>query len=210
MKHFLLVVLLAVPLLASVSTRAWDERMTEKAAAEGEVVEGSLGRQIDDYLGSLASRGFTGAAMVVQNNKLVFLKGYGIAHRGRKLPATHQTLFHIGSVSKQFTGAAALKLEMEGRLRVSESDHEVFQGRAAGQARDHDPPLAHAHLGANALAGLRFHATSSKGDATICDERPKLGDTMQTHHHTTTSLVAIQARRERPKPFNIEGKRATA
>jgi CubicO group peptidase (beta-lactamase class C family) len=127
MKHFLLVVLLTVPLLASVSTRAWNESRTEKAAAEGEVVEGSLGRQIDDYLSGLASRGFTGAAMVVQNNKLVFLKGYGIADRGRKLPATHRTLFHIGSVSKQFTGAAVLKLEMEGKLRVSDPITKYFK-----------------------------------------------------------------------------------
>lgn len=127
MRHFILIVILAVPLLASVSTRARHESPTGKTVAEGEVVEGSLGRQLDDYLGDLASRGFSGAAMVVQNNRLVFLKGYGIADRDRKLPATHRTLFHIGSVSKQFTGAAVLKLEMQGKLRVSDSITKYFK-----------------------------------------------------------------------------------
>ena len=85
--------------------------------AQGEVVRDDLGRRLDAYL---AAEDFSGAAMVVRNNRLILLKGYGIADRGRKLPATHRTLFHIGSVTKQFTAAAVLKLETEGRLRVSD------------------------------------------------------------------------------------------
>lgn len=75
----------------------------------------------------LESSGFSGAVMVVRNNKLVLLKGYGTANRGSKLPATHRTLFHIGPVTKQFTGAAILKLEMEGKLRVSDPITKYFK-----------------------------------------------------------------------------------
>lgn len=100
--------------------------MTPRPVA-GEVVRDSLGRQLDDYLAGLASRGFSGAAMVARDDRLVFLKGYGTADRGRKSPVTHRTLFHIGSVTKQFTGAAVLKLEMEGKLRVSDPITKYFK-----------------------------------------------------------------------------------
>jgi CubicO group peptidase (beta-lactamase class C family) len=125
MKRIVLSVALAAaftPLIFSQKTGA----VTPRPVA-GEVVRGGLGRRLDDYLAGLASRGFSGAAMVVRDNRLVFLKGYGTADRGRKSPVTHRTLFHIGSVSKQFTGAAVLKLEMEGKLRVSDPVTKYFK-----------------------------------------------------------------------------------
>lgn len=124
MGRYLLPVLLVISLSLPAFTRTGDESPTTEGVVEGEVVSGSLGRQLDKYL---ASSGFSGAAMVVRNNKLVLMKGYGTADRGRKLPTTHQTLLHVGSVTKQFTGAAILKLEMEGKLRVSDPITKYFK-----------------------------------------------------------------------------------
>ena len=100
---------------------------TRRDVTEGEVVKETSGHQVDTYLTSLESSGFSGAVMVVRNNKLVLLKGYGMANRSSKLPTTHRTLFHLGSVTKQFTGAAILKLEMEGKLRVSDPITKYFK-----------------------------------------------------------------------------------
>ncbi|MBY0493080.1 MAG: beta-lactamase family protein [Cyanobacteria bacterium] len=53
---------------------------------------------------------------VMQDGKVIFNKGFGLANVGRNAPVTPNTLFAIGSVTKQFTCAVALQLEQEGKL----------------------------------------------------------------------------------------------
>ena len=48
-------------------------------------------------------------------------KGYGLADRDNKIPVTSTTVMTIGSISKQFTAAAVLKLEMQGKLHTTDS-----------------------------------------------------------------------------------------
>jgi CubicO group peptidase (beta-lactamase class C family) len=53
---------------------------------------------------------------VMQDGKVIFNKGYGLANTARQTPVTSTTLFAVGSVTKQFTCAIALQLEQEGKL----------------------------------------------------------------------------------------------
>jgi len=53
---------------------------------------------------------------VMQDGKVIFNKGYGLANTARNTPVTTSTLFAVGSVTKQFTCAIALQLEQEGKL----------------------------------------------------------------------------------------------
>ena len=53
---------------------------------------------------------------VMQDGKVIFNKGFGFANAERKTPVSPNTLFAIGSVTKQFTCAVALQLEQEGKL----------------------------------------------------------------------------------------------
>ncbi len=53
---------------------------------------------------------------VMQDGQVTFAKGYGLANVETKMPVAPDTLFAIGSVTKQFTCALALQLEQEGRL----------------------------------------------------------------------------------------------
>jgi len=53
---------------------------------------------------------------VMQDGKVIFNKGYGLATTSRNAPVTTSTLFAVGSVTKQFTCAVALQLEQEGKL----------------------------------------------------------------------------------------------
>lgn len=53
---------------------------------------------------------------VMQDGRVIFNKGYGLANTALNTPVTPATLFAVGSVTKQFTCAIALQLEQEGKL----------------------------------------------------------------------------------------------
>lgn len=60
------------------------------------------------------------AVLVVQNDKVLLRKGYGIAEINRKVPVTPDMAFRIGSITKQFTSTAVLKLVSEGKLSLQD------------------------------------------------------------------------------------------
>ena len=83
-------------------------------------VHGPLGASLDRYMKSLAGYGYSGAVLVAKGGQVILNQGYGLADRGRKTPFTTDTLFDIASISKQFTAAAVLRLEMQGKLKVED------------------------------------------------------------------------------------------
>ena len=105
--------LLLLPLLVVLTTAA-------PAAAPSDVVAGDIGARVDDYLTRLVPHGFSGAVLIVRNGEVLLKKGYGLADRGRQVPYPAAMASCIGSVTKQFTGAAIVKLEMEGRLKTTD------------------------------------------------------------------------------------------
>lgn len=60
------------------------------------------------------------AVLVVQNDKILLRKGYGIAEMNRKVPVSPDMVFRIGSITKQFTSTAILKLVEDGRLSLQD------------------------------------------------------------------------------------------
>lgn len=65
--------------------------------------------------------GYSGGFQLTGKGETILSKGYGMADRGRGLPIRRDTIFDIGSVTKQFTAAAILRLEEMGRLSTSDS-----------------------------------------------------------------------------------------
>lgn len=88
---------------------------------KGDIVSGEIGTALDGFLTELALQGFSGAVLVAKDQEIILQKGYGLADRARGTPNTAHTVFNICSMSKVFTSAAVLHLEMQGKLKVGET-----------------------------------------------------------------------------------------
>lgn len=90
-------------------------------AANKIVVDGELGAKLDELLTRYQQYGFSGTVLIARAGRVVLHKGYGLADREKKIANTTNTLFEMGSLTKTFTAAAILRLEMQGRLKTSDS-----------------------------------------------------------------------------------------
>jgi CubicO group peptidase (beta-lactamase class C family) len=66
------------------------------------------------------------AVLVAQNGKILFEKAYGMADREHSVAVDTKNRFRIGSVTKQFTAAAILKLQEDGKLSVNDQLSKYF------------------------------------------------------------------------------------
>ena len=57
---------------------------------------------------------------VLRNGKVIYSKAVGLADLERKVPLTTESIIEAGSVSKQFTAAAILLLEQQGKLSLED------------------------------------------------------------------------------------------
>jgi len=57
---------------------------------------------------------------VTRAGKIVFEKGYGMADLERDVPITPASIFHVASISKQFTAMSILLLEQQGKLSIDD------------------------------------------------------------------------------------------
>jgi D-alanyl-D-alanine carboxypeptidase len=84
---------------------------------------------LDKFIASeIESRGLIGLSVALMiDGKMVLAKGYGRASLDGT-PATAETPFAIGSVTKQFTCASILKLADAGKLRVTDKVAKYYPG----------------------------------------------------------------------------------
>jgi CubicO group peptidase (beta-lactamase class C family) len=69
---------------------------------------------------------FQGVALVAADGKVLLNKGYGWADAATQKPNDPSMVYQIGSVTKQFTAAAILKLQEEGKLSVNDTIGKYF------------------------------------------------------------------------------------
>ncbi len=60
------------------------------------------------------------ALAVVREGRVVYARGYGMANLDHDIVITPSTVFHVASVSKQFTAAAILLLARDGKLSLDD------------------------------------------------------------------------------------------
>lgn len=79
-------------------------------------------RALEALLASYHDAGvFNGTALVSENGKVIFTKGFGFADFEWKIPNTPDTRFRVGSITKQFTSAVVMQLVEERKLSVDAS-----------------------------------------------------------------------------------------
>lgn len=76
---------------------------------------------VDEVFADVAKPGSPGCAVAVaRDGKLLYAKGYGLANIEENIPLTPESVFDIGSTSKQFSAASILLLEKQGKLSVND------------------------------------------------------------------------------------------
>lgn len=90
------------------------------------IVQGDLGAEIDAHVRGLTPDRFAGTVLVAKEGEVVLNKGYGMANRARHIPNSSESVIIIGSITKQFTAAGILKLEMQGKLGTEDALEEYF------------------------------------------------------------------------------------
>ena len=115
MKNRPLVVLLSVCLHFSLILCAWAEPGAQSPPP-------ALVQKIDALAAEqLAKPGGVGLSIAVaQRGKLLLAKGYGKADAEFDVPANEETMFRIGSVTKQFTAALVMRLVEQKQLALED------------------------------------------------------------------------------------------
>lgn len=94
-----------------------------------------LTSRIDSFLTKSTENGFSGSVLVAVEGQVILSKGYGYSNRVKKIPNTPSTVFNIGSVTKQFTSAAIMKLVEQNKLRTSDNIGRYFNDAPADKKR---------------------------------------------------------------------------
>lgn len=80
-----------------------------------------LGTRLDTYLRRLEPLGFSGAVVVLVGDDVVLEETYGLAVPSAGTPFGPTSGLPIGSISKHFTAAAVMRLDMDARLSVDDT-----------------------------------------------------------------------------------------
>jgi len=74
----------------------------------------------------LMARGFSGVVLIAQNDDILFNKAYGSKNSKENELNDTNTIFDICSITKQFTAAGILKLEMQNKVSVDDNLSKYF------------------------------------------------------------------------------------
>ncbi len=109
---------------------------------------------VDEVFGDLTKAGSPGCALgVYRDGKIVYAKGYGLANLEENVAITPQTVFDIGSTSKQFTAASILLLEKQGKLSINDDVRKYIP-----ELPDYGQKVTILHM-LNHTSGLRDYLT---------------------------------------------------
>ncbi len=87
----------------------------------------SITQKLDEYLLTANKiNKFNGNALIAQHGKILLQKSYGYKNVDTHVLNDSNTIFQIGSVTKQFTATVILKLQEEGKLSVNDKLDKYF------------------------------------------------------------------------------------
>lgn len=104
----------------------------------------SIGSKIDTLVSTYARLyEFNGSVLVANKGNVLLNKGYGYRNATDKILNDQNTIFQIGSVTKQFTSAVIQKLQGEKRLNVQDKLSKYFSGYPNGDSITIEHLLTH-------------------------------------------------------------------
>jgi CubicO group peptidase (beta-lactamase class C family) len=107
---FLACVALAAPAKAQTVTTAERSFTADTSAAIDRLAQHALE----------SGRGVGLAIAVVEDGRIVYGRGFGFANLGKRTPVDADTEFYVGSLTMQFTAAAALLLAQDGKIKLDD------------------------------------------------------------------------------------------
>lgn len=120
MRSALMLILAAPGMLAAPVSTSAQERV--RAAQAGSPADARLAAAVDRVaakaLADKATAGF--AVAVMRDGQIALARGYGMADLEHGVPVTERTVFKIGSITKEFTAVAILKLMEQGKLSLDD------------------------------------------------------------------------------------------
>ena len=83
--------------------------------------KGQVSQNIDKYISPLVeNQDFAGVILITENDSIIHFKSYGYANLEWNQPNTKNTVFHIASLTKQFTATAILIAEQKKLLSTED------------------------------------------------------------------------------------------
>lgn len=126
---------------------SWDAPLAQAA-------EDKKTAAVDEVFADLSKLGSPGCALgVYRDGKILYTKGYGLANLEENVPITPQSVFDIGSTSKQFTAASILLLQAQGKLAMGDDIRKYIP-----ELPDYGQKITILHL-LNHTSGLRDYLT---------------------------------------------------
>ena len=96
-----------------------------KASAQS--LPDSVIKKIDSLFSKWNNNNSPGCTVgIVRNDSLIFSKGYGMANLEYDIPNTPATIYHMASVSKQFTAYSIVLLARQGKLQLNDDIHKYL------------------------------------------------------------------------------------
>ena len=105
-----------------------------QGSAEVNRLDANLRSRVDAIAAQVMElRGVPSASVaVVKGGKLIYTHAYGKAHLNPDVAATPEMRYSIGSISKQFTAAAVLILQEQGKLKLDDAVGKYVPGLTRG------------------------------------------------------------------------------
>ncbi|MDN3656841.1 serine hydrolase domain-containing protein [Ferruginibacter paludis] len=106
-------------LIKSITLLLFSFSATATIAAQS--IPDSVVKKIDSLFTKWNTTGSPGCTIgIVRNDSLIYAKGYGQANLEYDIANTPETIFHMASISKQFTATAILLLAKQGKLSLED------------------------------------------------------------------------------------------
>lgn len=81
-----------------------------------------ISAKVEEYINAAVKEEFfSGSILVAKNGKPIINKAYGMANYELSVPNTPDTIFRLGSITKQFTATAIMRLQEKEKLNVNDS-----------------------------------------------------------------------------------------